>query len=336
MFEAASTSTQPVSRQIFVPLKDLGLAPENMRFSEPADDGIAQLADTIEAASVLIPIAVRPGRKKELPFMALGRRRRLALLALLAAERITDEFPVKCELFETQAEQLAALSLTNTERAPPHFADVIVAIGAMRRRKMDTASIAKALGYHEIEIKRLQALAGVHPKVLEAYRAGKLALKHVRLFARLDDQAAQAELAVTALAGHFHDYQLHRAVTGEHITIEDPRFVLVGGRYSEAGGRVDSDLFGELPDRILDPDKLQALWVDRVQPLVEAFKQQELAVYLGREAGYTAPDGFERLPYVNTYYLAPELKEKVAAAREDVETAYAGLTSRFSEKPEEM
>ena len=65
MSKAASTSFQPVNRQVFVPLKDLGLAPENMRFNEPADEGVPQLADTIEAAGVLIPIAVRPGRKKE-------------------------------------------------------------------------------------------------------------------------------------------------------------------------------------------------------------------------------------------------------------------------------
>jgi ParB family chromosome partitioning protein len=140
MSEAASTSLQPVNRQVFVPLKDLGLAPENMRFNEPADDGVAQLADTIDAAGVLIPIAVRPGRKKEQAFMALdGRRRRLALLALLEAGRITEDYPVKCEVFETQAEQLAALSLTNTERAPVHVADVILAIGKLRKSKMRAA-----------------------------------------------------------------------------------------------------------------------------------------------------------------------------------------------------
>src|SRR5215831_14566992 len=106
MSETASNPVKRVSRQVFVPLKDLGLAPENMRFNEPADAGVAQLADTIEAAGVLIPIAVRPGRKSEAPYMALdGRRRRYALLALLEAGRITADYLVKCELFETKAEQ---------------------------------------------------------------------------------------------------------------------------------------------------------------------------------------------------------------------------------------
>jgi ParB family chromosome partitioning protein len=324
MSQVASTVAQPASRQVFVSLKDLGLAPENMRFSEPADAGVPQLADTIEAAGVLVPIAVRPGRKSEQPYMALdGRRRRFALLALLEAGRIPEDYLVKCELFEGKAEQAAALSLTNTERAPVHVADVILTIGRLRKSKMDTAAIAKALGYPELEIKRLQALAGVHDKVLDALRAGKMTMKQVKLCARLDDKKQQAELAEDALDGRLHDYHLHQAVTGEQVTVLDPRFTLVGSRYSDAGGRVDSDLFGELPDRVLDPDKLQALWLERVSPFVEAFKQQEFAVFTGRDSGCGSPDGLERLPYVSTYYLAPDVKEKYLAAREKLDAARA-------------
>ena len=68
---------------IKVRLGDLGLAPENLRFKEPADDGVPQLADTILAAGVVIPPIVRPRRKGEQAFMALdGRRRRFGLLLL--------------------------------------------------------------------------------------------------------------------------------------------------------------------------------------------------------------------------------------------------------------
>jgi ParB family chromosome partitioning protein len=62
---------------IQVRLGDLGLAKENLRFDEPADDGIPQLADTIAAAGVILPPIVRTGRKGEPPYLALdGRRRR--------------------------------------------------------------------------------------------------------------------------------------------------------------------------------------------------------------------------------------------------------------------
>lgn len=322
----AVTST-PAATQVHVPLRDLALAPENIRFKTPADEGVPQLAETISAANVVIPLAVRPGRKGERPFMVLdGRRRLFALQLLLESGRVAPDFPVKCELFETQESQTAAAMLTNVERAPVHTADVIEAIGKMRRKKMDTAAIAGALGYDELEIKRLEALAHVHGDVLKAYRKGNLTLKQVRLFARLPDRKAQGELAATALDGYFHEYQLQHALAADRVTREDDRFALVGlERYTAAGGRVESDLFGEMPERLLDPERLQSLWRDRVQPLVDAFKAEGLAVFIGRDAGYRAPEGFETLPYVYPGDLDAETKARLADARRAAAEAAAAL-----------
>ena len=322
-----SVTATPVSNLVFVPLQDLALAPENIRFKEPADDGIPRLADTIAAANVVIPLSIRPGAKGEKPFMVLdGRRRLFALQALLAAGRIEANHPVKCELFEDRGAQAAAAMLSNAERAPIHVADVIVAIGKLRKSKMDTAAIAAALGYDDLEIKRLEALAHVHGNVLKAFRKGSLTLKQVRLFARMPDKKQQGELAETALDGHFHDYQLHQVISGSRLTIEDDRFGLVGmARYTAAGGRVESDLFAELADVLLDPAKLQDLWRERAAPFVEGFKQLGLAVYIGRDAGFRAPEGFETLPYVYSGDLTDETKAVLAAARQRVAQAARDL-----------
>ena len=183
-----------------IPLADLGLAPENPRAKEPRDAGIPGLAETIAVAGLVVPMAVRPGRKGEKPFMALdGRRRLFAYEDLAAAGRLTPDWPVRCEVFESPAAQAAAAVLTATERVPVHTADVIVAIGQLRKRRMETAAIAAALGYDELEIKRLEALAGVHAKVLAAYRQGRLNQRQVRLLDRLPDKARQAEFAQNAL-----------------------------------------------------------------------------------------------------------------------------------------
>jgi ParB family chromosome partitioning protein len=322
-----SVTAIPVSNLVFVSLQDLALAPENIRFKEPADDGIPRLADTIAAANLVIPLSIRPGAKGEKPFMVLdGRRRLFALQALLAAGRIEANHPVKCELFEDRAAQAAAAMLSNAERAPIHVADVIVAIGKLRKSKMDTAAIAAALGYDDLEIKRLEALAHVHGNVLKAFRKGSLTLKQVRLFARMPDKKQQGELAETALDGHFHDYQLHQVISGSRLTIEDDRFGLVGmARYTAAGGRVESDLFAELADVLLDPGKLQDLWRERAAPFVEGFKQLGLAVYIGRDAGFRAPEGFETLPYVYPGDLTDETKAVLAAARQRVAQAARDL-----------
>jgi ParB family chromosome partitioning protein len=295
----ASVSPTPMTT-IKIRLADLGLAPENVRFKEPADDGVPQLADTILAAGVVIPLIVRPGRKGEQRFMALdGRRRRLGLLLLCERGDITDDYEIDCLLAETRAQQVAGVMLPATEHAPVHIADVITAIGKLRKTRLDTQAIAAALGYAELEIKRLEALAAVHPTVLKALRAGKLTLKQVRLFARIGDKKQQAEIAQTALDGYLQDYQLKGLVTRGRVTVDDPRFTLVGmDRYVAAGGRVSSDLFAELPDALLDPEALTAAWRERVQPIVAHLQAEGLVVYLGDDGDFGAPEGFSRLPYV--------------------------------------
>ncbi len=324
--EASEAAAAPAAMaRVQVRLGDLGLAKENLRYAEPADDGLPQLAETILAAGVVIPPIVRPGRKGEEPFMALdGRRRRLGLLLLRDRGDIADDYQVECLLAETKAQQAAAIVLPNTEHAPVHVADVIVAIGRLRKAKMDTSAIARALGYAELEIKRLEALAAVHASVLTALRKGKLTLKQVRLFARLPDKKQQAEIAQTALDGYFQDYQIRAVVERGRVTADDSRFILVGmDRYLAAGGRLTSDLFGELPDAVLDPEVLQAAWRERVQPIVDHLKAEGLAVYLGEDGAFGAPDGFSRLPYV----YRPDLSEAQAKALDDARYAVTRLSS---------
>jgi ParB family chromosome partitioning protein len=324
----SATAPEPMAR-IQVRLGDLGLAKENLRYAEPADDGVPQLADTILAAGVVIAPIVRPGRKGEEAYVALdGRRRRMALLLLKERAAIDDDYLVECQLAVTKAQQAAAIVLPNTEHAPVHVADVIVAIGRLRKAKMDTRAIAGALGYAELEIKRLEALSAVHPKVLTALRRGKLTLKQVRLFARLPDRQQQAEIAETALAGYFQDYQLRQVVEAGRLTIDDPRFALVGmDRYVAAGGKVSSDLFGELPDVLLDPQTLQAAWRDRVRPIVAYLQAEGLEVYLGDDGDFGAPEGFSRLPYV----YRPDLTEAQVAALDAARYRVTELSSELQD-----
>jgi ParB family chromosome partitioning protein len=164
--------------------------------------------------------------------------------------------------------------------------------------------------------------------VLKALRQGKLTLKQVRLFARVPDKKQQAEIAQTALDGYFHDYQLKSVVEGGRATVNDPRFALVGmDRYVAAGGRVVSDLFGELPDALLDPDVLQAAWRERVQPIIAHLTAGGLAVYLGDDADFGAPEGFSRLPYV----YRPDLTEAQETALNEARYRVTQLQSELQD-----
>lgn len=326
--EAVDEAAAPMAT-IQVRLGDLGLAKENLRYSEPADDGVPQLADTILAAGVVVPPIVRAGRRGEEPHMALdGRRRRMALLLLKERGDIDDDYPIDCKLAVTKAQQAAAIFLPNTEHAPVHVADVIVAIGRLRKAKMETAAISKALGYSELEIRRLDALSAVHANVIKALRQGKLTLKQARLFARIEDKKRQGEIAQTALAGYLQEYQLRGMVVGGRVTVEDPRFTLVGmDRYVEAGGRVSSDLFGELPDQLLDPEVLEDAWRRRVQPIADHLKAEGLEVFFGQDAAFGAPEGFSRIPRI----WRSDLTETQAAAYDAAEYRATELGSALQD-----
>jgi ParB family chromosome partitioning protein len=313
--------TASPERRIRVPLSSLGLAPENLRAAEPADDGVPRLAETIRAAGVIYPPIVRRGRKGEAPFMVLdGRRRRFALLRLVESGDLAPDSEVDCVLAADKAAQAAATVVTNTEHAPVHLADVVVAIGKLRRSRMPTAAIAAALGYDELEIKRLEVLARVEPTVLQAYRQGRLTLTQVRLFARLKDRRRQAELAQSALDGYFHEHQLQSLVQAGRVTVEDVRFPFVSAaRYAQAGGRLDSDLFGELPDVVLDRELLSALWRARAEAVGAGLAAAGLTVLVGEERSYRAPDGLSSMPYVHIGSLPEAARATFDAAADRAE-----------------
>jgi len=337
---AASQFPAPMAR-IQVRLGDFGLAPENLRYDEPADDGVPQLADTILAAGLLEEPIVRRGRKGEQPHLALnGRRRRFALLFLKERGDITDDYIIDCRLAETKAQQAAAIFLPNTEHAPVHVADVIVAIGKLRKAKMETPAIAKALGYDPLEIRRLEALSSVHPLVITALRRGRLNMKQVKMFARLPDQKRQEDLAQGALDGHFQDHHLTSAVNRDRVDATNEHLVLVGmDRYVAAGGRVESDLFGEMDDRLLDPQILQEAWRARIAPVVTALTERGLKVFAADDAAFGAPDGFDRLSYFYRNDYTEAQRAAQAAADEEVDRltdALADLDATAEDAPERL
>lgn len=302
---AAAASSR---RQRIVRLCDLDVAPENLRFGEPPDDGVPELAATIRAAGLLLFPTVRPGRRKEAAFMVLdGRRRLLALRLLRDAGDIDDDHPV--EVFEEtdRARQAAAVVLTNTA-APVHVADVIAAIGRMLKARLTVTAIAQALGYAEVEIKRLAALSALPSIALEALKAGRITLRQARLLARLKDADEQADLARAALDGHgFADWRVTERLDESRVTTRDPRWALVGpDLYAAAGGRTETDLFGELPPVLLDPDRLTEAWTARAREIAGVLEAEGLEVHVTAGPSPDLPDDLELLGYVHGGTLSAE------------------------------
>jgi ParB family chromosome partitioning protein len=307
----------PVERTIR--LGDLGIARENLRHGEPPDDDIPTLAATLRAAGQLQPVTVRPGRgKKEKAFMALdGRRRRLALALLLEAGDIDDDYPVRAHVETDPARQAAAVLLTNTA-VPVHVADVIAAIGRMLKSKLTVETIARALGYVEIEIKRLAALSGLPSAALVALKSGRMTLKQARLLARLPDKAEQEELAEAALDGHgFQDWRIIERLDDARVTIRDRRCALVDPQaYGAAGGRTETDLFGELVPVLLDPDVLTEVWTRRARGIAAVIEAEGIAVHVTAGPEPELPDDLEAIGYVYERSLPAEDLARYRAQRE--------------------
>ena len=300
-------------------LGDLGIARENLRHGEQPDDDLPNLAATLRAAGQLQRLTVRPGRgKKEDPWMALdGRRRRLALGLLLEAGEIDDDYPVEVYVETDPGRQAAAVLLTNTA-VPVHVADVIAAIGRMLKSKLTVSAIASALGYAEVEIKRLAALAGLPSAALVALKSGRMTLKQARLLARLPDKAEQEAMAEAALDGHgFQDWRIIEKLDESRVTIRDRRCALVDPQaYAEAGGRTEADLFGELAPVLLDPDILTHVWVARARGIAAVFEAEGIAVHVTAGPEPDLPEDLEAIGYVYGGSLPAEEMSRYRAQRE--------------------
>lgn len=338
--QPVAPSVEPVTPErlpVAFALRDLAVAPENLRFSEPPDDGIGELAETIFAAGVLQPLTVRPGRGQEAAAMVLdGRRRLLALQVLLTAERVAADYPVSCFVETDHARQAAAAVLTNTA-VPVHLADVIVAIGKMLKAKLTAPAIAAALGYGDIDVRRLAALSELHPKALEALKSGRCSLRQAKLLARLSDRAVQGEIAEAALNGFgFQEWRVTERLDRGQVTIHDRRFAFVGaGRYAEAGGRLESDLFGERADVVLDPDRLQAAWTARAEVFARALTESRgCLVVVSVDEPEIEDTAFEPFGYAYGIDLAPDALATWRTATTAADAARAAVSGRDLADPE--
>lgn len=319
-------STAGPPQTTVVALNTLAIAPENVRANLPADAGIPQLWQTLKAAGQLYVMLVRPGKKGEADHMILdGRRRFLAFSHGVEIGDIPADHCVKVQIETDKNRQLAATLLTASETEPTHLVDIIRTIRVLRDRKMKTGSIAEALGYEKIQIDRWGALATLSDDALEALRAGKLTFRQATLLTKIADTETQAALVQQAVNGSLYDQSISSMIVGARITAADPRVRLVGlSRYTAAGGRIESDLFNETPDILLDPDKLQTAWTECARPLCVAMKDSGLAVFVSFDRQYTAPDGFQGLP-VEVYGGGPGAGEARDEAMRELTAARNAL-----------
>lgn len=233
-----------------LPVHDLYLSEMNPR-QEADPEGIALLADSIAMIGLIQPLAGLRDPQGKVGIVAGGRRWRAIRLALerdpeLVALRPELAFvPVRLAPDEATARAWAAVE--NTAREDLHPADEIRAYGRMRDGGADVPTIARTFGVTEAHVYRRLALAALPCPVLDALKAGEIALGAAKAFTVADDEALSLSVLEQVRGREISEHRLKQLLQPEAINAAgDRRARFVGiDAYRAAGGRMTADLFAD-------------------------------------------------------------------------------------------
>lgn len=229
-----------------VPYCKLRPSPRNVRAGVPLDDGIPQLAATIEAEGVLQNLLVTEhGRGRRLVFEVEGGRRRHAALDLLFSQgKIKKDYPVPVK--RTTVARATCVSLVENLHEALHPVDELAAF----RRLIDEEGrsieeIALTFRVAPIVVQRRLKLANVAPRFLDLFRSGEVDLEHLMALAITDDHERQCAVWDGLPEYSRSARSLRDALTETEVdAARDPVARYVGlAAYEKAGGPVRRDLF---------------------------------------------------------------------------------------------
>lgn len=225
------------------------------------DAGLDALAASIDALGLIQPLVVVPGGDG-FHYVVDGNRRHAALESLVSAGKLTpnSEVPVTARDVETAREAgLAA----NVNQVAMHEADQVEAYAELRRAGLKEKDIAARFGQPVAQVRKVLALGGVSPAVLDAWRAGKVNVETVKVFTM-----AAHEDQDRVLKGASNSYGLNAYTVRREFGLDQDMSGLlayVGSKaFKAAGGHVVEDLFGG-QNAVSDPALLKRLADERLE-----------------------------------------------------------------------
>ncbi len=237
-----------------IPLNKLLAWNGNVRKTD-AKKGIGELAASIAAHGLLQSLVVRKDKRGKYAVVA-GGRRLLALQSLAESGAMEADHPVPCSVIGRETDATEISLAENVQREAMHPADEFEAFKALIENGTPPADVAARFGVTETVVKQRMKLANVSPKLIAAYRKGKMTLQHVMAFAATDDHAAQERVWREIPEWHRGSPEAIRGMlTGHEITGADCRvkFVTVKA-YEKAGGTLRCDLFNDGEDGVFIDD----------------------------------------------------------------------------------
>ncbi|WP_187274741.1 MULTISPECIES: ParB N-terminal domain-containing protein [unclassified Methylobacterium] len=233
--------------------------------------GLDALAASILALGLIQPLVVVPG-EGGIAYVVDGNRRLAALRALVAEEKLPSDREVPVTVREAALAREIGLG-ANINQAPMHDADRVQAFAELRRSGAKEKDIAVRFGQPVAQVRKLLALGGVSPAVLDAWRAGKVSEDTVKVFtmALHADQDRVLEKGLKSPGSLYacfvkRDLGLDQDVSG--------LLAYVGTKaFKAAGGHVVEDLFGG-SNAVSDPVLLARLADERLEAECERRRRE--------------------------------------------------------------
>jgi ParB family chromosome partitioning protein len=261
-----------------IPLNQLERHSHNVR--KTTATGIAELAASIERDGLLQNLTVVDGTYNKGKHLVIAGARRLAALQLLAKQKkLPADFPVPVRVVDPADAE--AISLTeNQMREQMHPIDQFSAFKAQVDAGQPIADVAARFGVTETFVKQRLKLAAVSPKLLDAYRAGKMTLEQLQAFTVTDNHERQLEVwdeIKDSRWGNDPD-DIKGKLMGDGVSADSPVLKFVGkSAYQKAGGAtITADLFSDDGKETLsDPGLLDRLAMEKLQKQAAKLQKDE-------------------------------------------------------------
>ncbi|GAB4351467.1 MAG: hypothetical protein Kow0026_08570 [Oricola sp.] len=249
-----------------IPLSKLEIDSCNVRAGTDYDrDGLATLAATIVEQGLKQSLLVRPGKGAKF-LVTAGGRRLAAMQMALGYEQLSADFPVPCLVREmTDAEAREASLLENIEREQMSPVQQFKAWRALKDGGVSNSDIAARFGVTEKMVAQRLALADLHPKVLGLLEAEEITLGAAAAFT-LGSKQQQAAYLKNVQEWQLREHQVRAAMTNSKLPASSwlAKEFIGAEAYEKAGGKVESDLFGD-----------EAYWIS--EQIVNRLTEEKLA-----------------------------------------------------------
>lgn len=271
----------------YLPLRGLRLDERNVRKDEPTDAEIDELADLIDAQSLLQNLTVvaydsprrGSGRDKKRLYthgVVAGGRRLRALNVLVKRCRISPDYEVLCAV--VPAERAIAVSMAeNQGQKPMSVADTVQAFADMAAAGAGVEDIAVCFGLTPLTVKRRLKLATVSPKLFALYRSGGMNMDQLMALSLAETHEKQESAWECLPVYNRSPSALRSIIVGEGVRGPVVKFVGLDA-YEQAGGHVVRELFSsEQGDdaHVGDPELMQRLATEKLNALAQEEQHRE-------------------------------------------------------------